>query len=92
MNIKQNLEKILVRLFIKKEKGNTNIILGRIKSIQYLAFWQDKCEIYKYQPKLTMKKERTEPTNNIRKHEKINTETKQTKVKIKKTDNLNILW
>ena len=39
-----------------------------------------------------MKKERTEPTNNIRKHEKINTETKQTKVKIKKTDNLNILW
>ena len=41
--------------------------------------------------KLTMKKERTEPTNNIRKHEKINTETKQTKVKIKKTDNLNIL-
>lgn len=38
-----------------------------------------------------MKKERTEPTNNIRKHEKINTETKQTKVKIKKTDNLNVL-
>lgn len=35
-----------------------------------------------------MKKKRTEPTNNIRKHEKINTETN---VKLKKTEKLNVL-